>query len=245
MAIQTRQDIIDYAKSRIGFPTVSVCDINDSQIDFILDFAINRFYEQAIGFAQKERVLYIPVEKGNHIVDISEVDPQPTSVITVIDDHSNHNMWTNINSLFTMENMMIHKWGFNLNAPDMLTFQMIYNWMDNFNTMFGLQYRAEINEKAKEVYITPSPRSDGGMFLGVYAKVPEEELYSYSWIHEYVYAKCLVQIGMNRGKYSGQALPGGGMLNAEMYLTKGEEMVARLEEQLLLEWSEPADFFVG
>ena len=245
MAIETREEVVNYIKMRLGSPSVSVCEISDEQINLLIDYSLNRFYEQAIGFSQREQVLYIPIEKGQSVVDISDVTPQPTSVTTVIDNTSGSNMWTNINTLFTMENMMIHKWGFNLNTPDMLTFQMVYNWMDFFNTMYGLQYRAEIHEKAKQVYISPMPKEDGGMFLGVYVKIPEEDLFSYSWIQEYAYAKALIQIGMIRGKYAGQSLPGGGSLNFEMYLTKGEEMVARLEEQLLSEWSEPTDFFVG
>jgi hypothetical protein len=195
--------------------------------------------------AQREQVLYVPVTAGESIVDISEVVPEPTSVVNVIDGGGSSHMWTNMNTLFTMENMMIQRWGFNLNAPDLLTFQMVYNWMDNFNTLYGLQYRGEINEKAKTLTISPFPKSDGGMFFVVYAKCPEVELYKYSWVQDYTYAMILVQMGMNRGKYSGMVMPGGGSLNFEMYLSKGETMIEKLEAQLLSEWSEPTDFFVG
>jgi len=50
---------------------------------------------------------------------------------------------------------------------------------------------------------------------------------------------------MNRGKYAGMVLPGGATLNADMYLNKGEEMITKLEESLLTEWSTPPDFFVA
>lgn len=242
--IETREDLVAWVHRRLGAPCVKTSDLADEQLDDIIDYTLDRFYEQAMDFAQTERILYIPTTAGECQYDISAVEPQPTAVIQVLGDRDT-NIWSNLNTLFTVENMMIHKWGFNAYSPDMLTFQMMYDWMDMFKTMYGRQYRVEIWEHAKTAYVLPAPKHDGMLFVMVYAKQPEADLYKYSWVRDYVFAKSLVQIGMNRGKYSGVALPGGGSLNAEMYLSKGEDMVAKLDEQLLLEWSTPPIFEVG
>ncbi len=242
--INTRQDLKDYVFRRLGAPCVKTSDLTEDQLDDLIDITLDRFYEQAIDFAQTERILYLPTTQGQNEYDISNVDPQPTAVVQVLGDRDS-NVWTNLNTLFTVENMMIHKWGFYSYTPDMVTFQMMYNWMDFFQMMYGRQYRVEIWEHAQTAYVVPTPKHDGVILTAVYAKRPEIELFKYSWIRDYTFAQALVQVGMNRGKYSGVALPGGGTLNFDMYLNKGEEMILKLDEQLLNEWSTPPDFAVG
>jgi hypothetical protein len=241
MAVTSREDLYNYVVARIGLPCSGSSDVNQVQFDSIVDEVLLKFYEYAMGFSQEERVLYLPTVAGQTIYDISEVDPQPTAVITEFDSF-NTNMWTNLNTLFTIENMMIHKWGFNLNTPDMLTFQMIYNWLDSFKTLYGRQYQGEINEKAKTIKIMPMPQDDGGIFFAVYAKRPEVECIQYSWVQRMVYARMLQQIGFNRGKYSNITLPGGATINYEMYYTRGVELENQLTEELYSAWSEPIDF---
>lgn len=243
MAVETRDDLFNYVVARMGIPCSSVSDVNRVQFDSIVDEVLLKFYEYAIGFSQEERVLYLPVEAGQTIYDISSADPQPTSVITEFDSY-NTNMWTNLNTLFTIENMMIHKWGFNLNTPDMLTFQAIYNWLDFFKTMYGRQYVGEINEKAKTIKIMPMPSDQGAIFFAVYAKRPENELLQYSWVQRMTYARMLQQIGFNRGKYTNITLPGGATINYDIYYQRGVELEDKLMEELLSQWSEPIDFRV-
>lgn len=244
MAIETREDLFAYVKARIGIPCSGASDINQVQFDSILDEVLLKFYEYAIGFSQEERVLYLPTTKGQTIYDISAADPQPTSVITEFDSF-NTNMWTNLNTLFTVENMMIHKWGFNLNSPDMLTFQMIYNWLDFFKTMYGRQYVGEINEKAKTIKIMPMPPDDGGIFFAVYAKRPENEMLQYSWVQRMTYARMMQQVGFNRGKFSNITLPGGATINYDIYYTRGIELENQLMEELYSQWSEPPNFEIA
>lgn len=242
--ITNREELFEWVHVRLGAPVVKTADLHRTQFDYIVDYTLDRFYEQAIGFSQEERVLYIPVDKGVGVVDISDVEPQVTAAIEPLGDLDT-NIWSNLNRLFTLENMMIHRWGFDLRRPDVVTFQAIYNWFDFFKTMYGITYRLEVNEHGKYVNILPPPRYDGGIFTMVTVKRAENELYQFSWVREYVFAKCLVQVGMNRGKYSGVSLPGGGTLNADMYLSKGESMIEKLEQKLLEEWSEPPDFHVA
>ena len=120
--ITNRTELVSWVHRRLGSPVVKTADLHDEQIDDIIDYTLDRFYEQAMDFAQVERILYIPTTAGESIYDISDVDPQPTAVIQVMGDRDT-NMWSNLNTLFTVENMMIHKWGFNSTAPDMLTFK--------------------------------------------------------------------------------------------------------------------------
>jgi hypothetical protein len=242
--ITTRDELYTYVSLRIGLPCSGSNDVNKTQFDSIVDEVTLKFYEYAIGYSQEERVLYLPVIAGETIYDLSKVDPQPTAVITEFDSF-NTNMWTNLNILFSIESMMIHKWGFNLNTPDMLTFQMIYNWLDSFKTLYGRQYQAEINEKAKTIKIMPMPQDDGAIFFAVYSKRPEKDILGYSWVQRMCYAKTLIQIGFNRGKYSNITLPGGASINYDIYYTRGVELENQLMEELITSWSEPINFEIA
>lgn len=241
MAIATRQDLFNYVMLRVGLPCSGGQDINSAQFDSILDEVLTKFYEYAIGYSQEERVLYLATTAGQTIYDISSIDPQPTAVITEFDSF-NTNMWTNLNTLFTIENMMIHKWGFNLNSPDILTFQMIYNWLDFFKTMYGKQYTGDINEHGKTIKISPMPSDDGGIFFAVYVKRPESDVLPYSWVQRMTYARVLQQVGFNRGKFANITLPGGATINYDIFYQRGVELEEKLMEELLSMWSEPIDF---
>lgn len=242
--ITDRPSLMSYIHRRLGAGCIKTSDLTDAQLDDIIDVTLDRFYEHAMGFAQEERVLYLPVKKGQGYVDISDVDPKPTACSAVLDDY-NTDVWSNLNTLFTVENMMLHRWGFNIYQPDVITFQIMYDWLDFFKTMYGRQHRVMIDEHGQMARILPFPRHDGGIFTMVWVKRPEEQLYNFSWIRDYAFAKALVQIGMNRSKYSGINLPGGATVNGDMYIQKGEQMIEKLEQALLDEWSEPPDFYVG
>jgi len=242
--ITNREELKEYIRRRLGAPCINTSDLHDEQLDDIIDQTLDRFYEQAMDFAQEERVLYLPVSQGVGYVDISEVDPQPTAVNEVLDDY-NSDVWSNLNTLFTVENMMLHRWGFNIYQPDVITFQIMYEWLDFFKTMYGRQYRVEINEHGGLARILPFPKYNGGIFTLVWVKRPESELYRFSWVREYALARSLIQVGMNRSKYTSVTLPGGATLNGDIYYTRGEQMVEKLEEQLLSEWSTPPDFYIA
>jgi hypothetical protein len=243
--VNTREDMVRYIHRRLGMPVLKTSDLHPDQLDDIIDEATTRFYEHAMGFAQEERILYLPVERGVAEYDISGLDRMPTAVREVTSDNLSSVNWKNFNRLFTIENLVVNRFAFNFRSPDLLTFQTINMWLDFFGTMYGKMYRAEINEKRQTLYMLPFPEASGSVLFLVWVKRPEEEIFDYSWVKDYVFAKSLVQIGMNRSKYSGIALPGGGNLNGEMYLSKGEEMVSRLTEQLYNEWSEPPDFEIA
>lgn len=240
--VKNREDLTRYIHHRLGAPTVKTSDLTPEQLDDIIDEALVRFYEHAIGFAQEEKILYLPVEKGVSTYDISGLDRKVSAVREVTGDSMSSVNWKNFNRLFTIENMIVNRFAFNMRTPDILTYQTMHMWLDTFSMLYGKMYRASVNEHAETISILPFPEADGAMMFLVYVKRPEEDIFNYSWIKDYIFAKCLIQVGMNRSKYSGIALPGGGTLNGDMYLSKGEDMVNKLTDQLYNEWSEPPDF---
>lgn len=243
--ITNRDELKDYIRRRMGAPCLNTSALGSEVLDDIIDVTLDKFYQYAFDFAQTERILYVPITGNEGVVDISDVDPQPTAINSEPFGDEGTNIGSNFNILFTVENMLIHQWGINLSSPDLVSYQMMHSFLDFYRTMYGKQYRVEIHEHAHELRILPIPRHDGGMFVGVWVKNPEIELYNYSWVREYAFAKSLIQMGMTMIRYTGVALPGGGTLNGDMYLTKGEQMVEKLELELLENWSTPPSFEIA
>lgn len=244
--ITDRDSLKCYVYHRLGSPILRTNDLHNDQLDWIIDTVLERFYEQAIEFSQSREILGVPVERGKMLYDISTVEPQPTAVIDRISHTHSGTKSTDIgNILFTYDNYLVKEFAMNLRTPDILTFQTISLWMDLYSMLYMFRLNGRINEKARTITITPSPKNDGLAVFEVYARRPEEELYQYSWVQNMTFARALEQIGMNRIKYTGVALPGGGSLNGDMYLSRGQDMMTKLEEELLTEWTGIPDFYMG
>lgn len=242
---QTRDDIRTYVRSRLGEPVVSTCDLTDDQLNLIIDMAVQLFYEQAIGYSQEQRILYLPVEKGQSIYDISDIDPCVTSCYMEVGEDAGTNFFGAFNTLFTFHNLNFKHFGFEFGQPEVLTFQMIHSFLDAFDTLYRYEHHAEVDELAGTIKLLPPPRHSGQIFHLVYVRRAEENILTYSWIRDYVYAEALIQIGMNRGKFTGIVMPGGATVNFDAFITKGETMRERLLEDLRIKWSEPTDFFIA
>lgn len=244
--ITDRDSLKCYIYHRLGTPILRTNDLHNDQLDFIIDTVLQRFYEQAIEFAQSREVLVVPVKRSISLYDISDVNPEPTAVIDVITGSTMGNVSRDIgNILFTYDNFLVKQFSQNLRMPDIVTFQLISQWLDLYSMLYTFKIGGRINEKARTITINPSPRTDGIAVFEVYAKRPEEELYQYSWVQQMCFARALEQIGMNRIKFTGAALPGGGSLNGDMYISRGQDMINKLEEELLTEWTGIPDFYMG
>lgn len=244
--IVDRDSLKCYVYHRLGNPILRTNDLHNDQLDYIIDAVLTRFYEQAIEFSQSREILVVPVERNNALYDLSMVEPKPTAIIDVLQGSNQSSVSRDVgNILFTYDNFLVKQFSMNLRVPDVVTFQLISQWLDMYNMLYTYRITGHINEKAETLTIKPHPRYDGIAAFEVYAKRPETELYQYTWVQNMVYARALQQIGMNRIKFTGAALPGGGSLNGDMYISKGDEMISKLEEELLNEWTGIPDFYMG
>jgi hypothetical protein len=72
-------------------------------------------------------------------------------------------------------------------------------------------------------------------------------MYSHQWVREYALSLAMTQVGMNMSKYGNMTMPGGGTINGELYLTRGDALREKLEAQIKNDsfYSEPPDFYMG
>lgn len=129
---------------------------------------------------------------------------------------------------------------------DVVGWEMGMQYLEMFRTLYTTKLDVQLLELEHKVRITPAPTAKGIIAIAATAKVADDYMYEHQFVREYALALCLVQIGMNAGKYTGITLPGGGSVNFEMYLSRGDALREKLEQQINDgQWSVPSDFYLG
>jgi len=243
--ITNKAEFRDHLKKRLGSPVVSLCDMTDDQLDLAIDIAAETFQEFATGMAQVEDVLVITTSAD---VGVYDIDEDITAVVEVIDDCN----FGRVGELFTVENALFNAGLFSLDSThggtgeNVLTLQMVIEYVDFIHTLHGKQYDIRIDEIQHKATLFPTPNcNDGKLGFIVTKKIDEAKLYCLRWVREYAYAIAMTQIGLNRSKFEGVTLPGGGTLNGALFLQEGKELKEKLDEELRDRYEEPPDFFVA
>ena len=129
---------------------------------------------------------------------------------------------------------------------DIVGLQLGLSYIEMFRQMFTVKMNVQLLELEHKVILTPPPTSKGVIALAVTRKVADESMFGHIWVRQYSLAKTMQDIGMNAGKYSNMLFPGGGSINSEQYLKRGDELAEKLEKQLTEshDFTLPCDFFV-
>lgn len=147
-------------------------------------------------------------------------------------------------------NYMDNRWGFWMGSGggfgDIVGWTLGMQYIEMFRQLFTVKMSVQLKELEHKIIITPPPVSKGVICCEVTHRVADEHMYQHQFVRDYATALAMVQVGMNVGKYEGMTLPGGGKINAEMYLSRGDAALERLNQELDDgRWGTPADFFVG
>jgi len=87
--------------------------------------------------------------------------------------------------------------------------------------------------------------NSGMVYLLVQECEDPELIYGNRWVKKYATALAMKTWGFLLSKYSGVPLPGGGTINGELFMTRADDEIAKLEEQLEDEFVAFPNFLVG
>lgn len=143
-----------------------------------------------------------------------------------------------------------NRWGFwmgsNGGFVDIVGYEIAMQYIQMFRTLFMTHMTAQLDSVGHKVRITPPPCDKGVIAFGCTRKVCDEAMYSHQFVRQYALGLSMRVVGMNLSKYTGMTMPGGGAVNGELYLTRGDALVEKMEERLMSgEFQEPPDFYVG
>lgn len=162
---------------------------------------------------------------------------------------------TGNNSLLTLEytiaqqtyfGSMLGKTGF-----DLVTWHILKDWIETREKMFGHIPYFRFDPDTQYLKLIPEPTtSSWGYYYGVlgcHVTKPLKDIVSNLWVRRYAEAKCRTVLGYIRQKIGGTVLFGGNTVNGSDLLAKGNEDMAKLEEELQQKYvyNKPPRFFIG
>lgn len=234
--ISTKQGLIDFVKSQLGYPTINV-EVTDQQISEIIDAAIQKFTEYAYGTLE-----------GSVVVELHGIGeyPMPEAMTNLIklSKGSTSNI-TNFSANFGS--------GY---VPDLWSEQFFTGSLtgDIIPGIVAISTTKAVLDKffADDIVYNYNPYKNvlqvlenyhGGAILHYLYEYTADEagdgIYNNEWIKEYTKAKVKELWSMVTGKYD-QSLVGGSRINYDKMASEAERDIDRLHEELLNKWSDPA-----
>ena len=167
---------------------------------------------------------------------------------------------TGVNTLFTIEQTMAQQTYFSYSMGnygfDLVSWHILKNWLEDREKLLALRRDIQFDERTQYMRITPQPKmgSSPSRFWGAvscYVERPLADIIKEPWVYQYALALTKISIGNVRGKYTGTALFGGGVINYNDLLSQGLKEKDSLEQQLFtgasagMGSSDPILFCVG
>jgi hypothetical protein len=234
-AISNVEEFRAYVRTALGDPVVC-SQIANTQIDQIIDDSVQEFQRYMYSEGAYESYLVFPVSAGVDTYTVSGVQD-----VTGVEFDDNYN----INVLHSDMNMLWSngQWSNYLlgghNEMALTSYEIAMQYLKDVRTTFGRMYRVHYREQAEILNLIPTPIKDGLALLRCYKKEDAENLYNHVLLKKLVVARSMIQLGINLGRYN-MEMPGGGTVNHDAILQKGETDQEKILEQMRLE-SEPID----
>jgi len=224
-----------YVRTALGDPVIC-SEIANVQIDQIIEDSVQEFQRYMYAEGAYESYLIFEVSAGiseysvSGIQDVVGIDFDDHYDINIL--HSdmnmlwNHNQWSNY--------LMGYGEGMALTS-----YEIAMQYINDVKNTFGRQYRVHYRECAEVLNLIPTPQINGSCVMRCYKKEDAKNLYGHVLLKKLVVARCMIQLGINLGRYN-MELAGGGTVNHDALITKGEKDEEKALDDMRAE-SEPID----
>lgn len=249
MAIQSKQDFIDYCLRRLGAPVIDI-NIDPMQIDDRYNDALQYYYDfHSAGMKTNYPVYKISQTDVNNrylllddsVLGVSKIFPlQDTALNTT-------NILFDVKYQLTMQNL----WDFS--SVSYLNFELTRMHLQTLDELFNgnIPYRFNVNEK--KLYLDAnwgtSEISVGSYVVLETTNYMNPEIFPKVWEDRWLkaYATALIKRnwGENIKKYGGVQLPGGIVLNGKDIYNEAIEEIRLLEIDAEQSYGQPLGFFVA
>lgn len=234
--ITTREALINYVKSQLGYPTINI-EVTDEQISQIIDDTIQKFSEYAYGTLEAVAIVEL---KG-----MGEYDMPDTMTNLIKLSKGGTSNLTNFNANFGE--------GY---VPDIWSGQFFTGSLTGsiIPTVISISSTTAILEKylGDDIVYNFNPYSKKLQVLENYSGacalhyqyeyLPNEDgdyMFNHEWVKNYTKAKTKELWGTVTGKYD-QSLVGGARINYDKMASEASTEIEILNQELLNKWSDPA-----
>lgn len=246
MAIpKSREEFKKYCLRKLGAPVITI-NVADEQVDDRIDEALKYYQEFHFDGTIKTYFSHMITDEDlkNKFIEM------PEEICGVIDLLP---IGSNLNSI----GMFDIRYQYVLNEMVSLnSFQLVDYYMALQNVKFmeelllGKQpFRFNRHENKLYIDMNWEKVGAGNYIVAIcYAIVDPEkypDVWGDRWLGEYATAKIQYQWGLNLTKFSGLQMPGNVQFNADRILDEAKEKINKMEEEMIMKYQTPPDFFIG
>lgn len=234
--LKTKQALIDYVKSQLGYPTINI-EVTDFQISEIIDDTVQKFTEYAYGTLE-----------GTVIVELSGMGdydmPEAMTNLIKLSKGSTSNL-TNFSANFG-SGYVPNLWSEQFFSgsltgdiiPGIVAISTTKATLDKF---FADDIVCNFNHLNKKLQVLENYKGPAVIHYQ-YEYLADEDndlVYNHEWVKNFTKAKVKEVWGSVTGKFD-QALVGGARINYDRILSEAQTEIGELNEELLSKWSDPS-----
>jgi len=249
MAINSRQELIDYCLRALGSPVIEV-NVESSQLTDRVDEALS-LYQEYHSDAIKREFLKHQITAADMVNNYITVGANLTSVTRILPlaTSSSGGMF-NVNYQLALNDVYDIRGG-NV-VGNVASFYQTQQTISMLNDIFGTDAHTRFQRHGNKLHIDVEWGVDikEGDFIVIEGFVivdPEEytEVYNDFYLKRYTTQLIKRQWGINLKKFEGMLLPGGVTFNGQILFDEANAEILALEEEIRLNWELPVDFCIG
>jgi hypothetical protein len=269
-AITSRQDLKDYALRRLGFPVIEI-NVDDDQVEDRVDDTFQYFFDYHYDGVEREfyahQITQTDIDNGyitvpDSLIHVTRVLPvgYANGLFYPMGDPSLAWNSTSANPIFgngpagagSQVRTTQDAAGGDMRM-DKSTFYLNMASIEEFNQIIaGGEPTIRFSRHTDRVYIDTEfdEKLNPDMYLIVegWASLDPEvytQVYNDRWIKRYLTQMIKQQWGANLIKYSGILLPGNVTFDGDKLFDQASQEIAKLEEEMQLQYELPVDFYMG
>ncbi len=239
--VNTRDELKDYVKRALGYPSINI-EATDDQIDDIIDDSIQKFTEYAYGTLEGASVIEISgmgeYDLPEGITNIIKVSKGGTSNITSFASNFGDgyvpNLWSGQFFSGSITGNIV---------PTIISISSTRAVLEKY---FADTINYHFNPYKRKLVIQEN--YSGALFIAYEYEYKADDtgdaIFNHEWIKDTCKAKTLYLQGRVTGKIE-QALIGGAVINHADMRAEATEEITRLNEELLTRWADPAPIDIG
>ena len=274
MAINSRQQFIDYTLRYLGAPVIQI-NVDPQQVEDRLDEALKFMEERHFDFNQRALFVYQIQQNdlnrkyfdlatiGNAlgaqektIAGVTYTWPTANDIVSVTKVYAPSNQVGDYMfdlryqmTLFDFFGLYFNQSGYPMGP--MASYMEAMSYVKLVNDVFNYPMSFTFTKTTQRLFLdTDSSKMEVGnyLFIETYVKINTEE-YSKVWedriFKKYFAALLKKQWAQNLMKFSGMPLPGGAQLNAPAIMQEATKEIAEVENELLRNYELPVDPQIG
>lgn len=241
----TKDEFKSYVLRRLGEPIIKV-DVTPEQLDDIIDFALEYYYEYH--YAGHKKVYY-----AHQITDQNKIDgwfSVPDTIISITSllrpqhYYMGTGMW-NVQYQWAMNN-----WN-SINNGHVQDYWFAMNRLEFIDQILNESIPIRFQKHENRVYVDTNWedfQTGEYIVLEGYEKITPDlnpDIWKDQWLIRYVSALTKRQWGQNLKKFESVQLPGGVTLNGQQMYDEANDEVLNLETEMINTYSPPIGHVIG